>query len=190
MIRPNLTDTQRLMALSSPLMKLDYETIQTYHDNKLPPIPLPAVPDISSRRNQFKVSSYPASVSDSDSSNKRKYQEVDCALDLSSKLERRDRKSERASIVNNNTPIDFSIKGNVFHAGEVKQEKLSTYSSTDVECLRRKHAEARLTLDSDNFPRVPRSGCSDMKYWTVDDVCLFVGSVDGCAKYTNVSLYR
>ena len=199
---PGVAEIQRFMAMYYTPGNLYRGTDYRHNVNDLLSIPCPPVPNYDSTQISSHHSKYYGSPMDCIPMKDPTYVKNECALDLSSKVCRHERKYDKAGSNNgismnttgktscdnkytnsksgkvcansyHNAPIDFSCSKDV--------NQICDSLCGDKGRLRQK-AKHKPMYDS-----ISQNGLKDMKYWSVDDVGFFLASVDGCAKYSDVS---
>ena len=201
-ILPDVADIQRLMAMYYTPGNLNRGTDYRYNSNDSLSIPCPPVPNYDSTQISSHNSRYYGSPMDCIPKKNQTYATNECALDLSKKVCRNERKNNKAGSNNgitmnttgktsgdnkytnsesgkvcansyHNVPIDFSCSKDVNPICDSLYDDKGRF---------RQKAKHKPMCDS-----ISQNGLKNMKYWSVDDVCFFLSSVNGCAKYTDVS---
>lgn len=148
----------------------------------------------------------PAQPSPDHSVKKRKSSEIsDCALDLSLKrpkteMSRSYKTPSYPEVTQCDTPLDFSMKKMQYphhHSNSNNKSVNHKMNSTNVSTLSSEHSlRWSNQLSVPPTKSVPATMCTcgkaaaddDITSWSVEQVCFFIQSLDGCAGYAKVNL--
>ena len=201
-VLPGVAEIQRLMAMYYTPGNLNDGTGYRYNANDSPSIPCPPVPNYDSTQISSHHSRYYGSPMDCIPKKDPTYFKDERALDLSNKVCRHERKYDKAGS-NNGISINKTGKtsgDNIYTNSKTGKVCANSYQNVPIDfscskdvnpkCDSLYEDKGRLRQKAKHKPMcdsISQNGLKDMKYWSVDDVCFFLASVDGCANYTDVS---